>query len=310
LIKLIFLASIVQGNLKVANDLLAKSITHIDINSVNSPNQMFWLHVASVKNKIEMVRLLLDYGATPNIMDKDGRTPLYRAAEKGYTEIVKLLVSKGAIIDTADKDGKTPLYVACQNCDTELIKFLLSEGADINVADKDGKVAVVVAAEKDCIDAVELLLDYDARVLTTAYARTLLDRAIQKKNVALLELLFYHAAARGVLEPGKFLVDGSISVADSNGDTLLHIAAQKGHMPVVVFLLKHGAKINALNKQGKTPRDIAIDYKQQEIVYLLSNNSRNIVFGCTLLIVGIILVGGRKMLPMIISGRVKQDHVA
>ncbi|MGE3858195.1 MAG: ankyrin repeat domain-containing protein [Dehalococcoidia bacterium] len=44
----------------------------------------------------EIVRLLLEYGADPNIADGQGRSPLTLARERGYLEIVAMLEAAGA----------------------------------------------------------------------------------------------------------------------------------------------------------------------------------------------------------------------
>jgi uncharacterized protein len=44
----------------------------------------------------EIVRLLLDHGASPHLTDKYGRTPLDLARERGFDEIAALLVGAGA----------------------------------------------------------------------------------------------------------------------------------------------------------------------------------------------------------------------
>jgi ankyrin repeat protein len=44
----------------------------------------------------EIVRLLLAYGANPNIADGLGRSPLTLARERGYREIVRMLEEAGA----------------------------------------------------------------------------------------------------------------------------------------------------------------------------------------------------------------------
>jgi ankyrin repeat protein len=44
----------------------------------------------------EIVRMLLAYGANPNIADGQGRSPLTLARERGYTEMVRMLETAGA----------------------------------------------------------------------------------------------------------------------------------------------------------------------------------------------------------------------
>lgn len=57
-------------------------------------------------------RLLLDYGADPNIKTVDGLTPLHIAASWGQLSIVKLLLEKGANVADRDDDGNTPMDLA------------------------------------------------------------------------------------------------------------------------------------------------------------------------------------------------------
>ncbi|MBD0391861.1 ankyrin repeat domain-containing protein [Wolbachia endosymbiont of Pentalonia nigronervosa] len=57
---------------------------------------------------------------------------------------------------------------------------------------------------------------------------------------------------------------------NDNGNTLLHVAVFKGHKDIVEFLCEQlGININAKNKQGKTPLDIARDLEKQDIVQML-----------------------------------------
>jgi hypothetical protein len=54
------------------------------------------LHMAACEMYPEMVKLLLDFGADPNVRTVDGRTPLMEAAIRGRLENVKCLLSHGA----------------------------------------------------------------------------------------------------------------------------------------------------------------------------------------------------------------------
>jgi len=58
----------------------------------------------------EIVKMLLDKGANPDIQDKWGNTALMWAAVKNNPETVQLLLDAGANPDIQDNDGWTALY--------------------------------------------------------------------------------------------------------------------------------------------------------------------------------------------------------
>ncbi|RPB22045.1 ankyrin, partial [Terfezia boudieri ATCC MYA-4762] len=57
------------------------------------------LHIAAKKGHLEVVKVLLDKGATINAMTHVNRTALHMAAENGHLEVVKVLLDKGATIN-------------------------------------------------------------------------------------------------------------------------------------------------------------------------------------------------------------------
>jgi ankyrin repeat protein len=75
------------------------------------------------------VKLLLERGVDPNTQDKDGDTPLHKAAYKGYVDVVKLLLEHGADPNIKNKSGITPLYWAVFRGHVEVVKLLLEHGA-------------------------------------------------------------------------------------------------------------------------------------------------------------------------------------
>jgi ankyrin repeat protein len=76
-------------------------------------------------NDPRFVRLLLDHGADPNIREReDGNTPLHLASQNGRTEIARLLVEHGASVEVQDNLGRTPLDVASWWRHDEIIKLL------------------------------------------------------------------------------------------------------------------------------------------------------------------------------------------
>lgn len=88
-----------KGHLEVVRELLSRT----DIN-VNHTNFVGWtpLLEAIVLNdggerQQQIIALLLDHGADPNMTDKYGKTPLTLAKERGFGEIAARLIAAGAV---------------------------------------------------------------------------------------------------------------------------------------------------------------------------------------------------------------------
>ena len=65
------------------------------------------LHVAAYGGKEDIVQVLLEKGATVDVKDRDGATPLMKATEKDYPTIVELLLYWGADVEARDNGGWT-----------------------------------------------------------------------------------------------------------------------------------------------------------------------------------------------------------
>jgi hypothetical protein len=63
-----------------------------------------------------------------------------------------------------------------------------------------------------------------------------------------------------VLDAIKLCVARGLDVDafNANGQTLLHLAVQRGNNSIVRYLAESGAKLDMKNKQGRTPMDIAL----------------------------------------------------
>ena len=109
-----------------------------------------FLRAAAAGDLIGM-RLLLKYGADPNIPTADNLTPLGAASGIGYmgghskewsrsqrVEAVKFLLDLGARVDTADGTGRTPLHGAAYIGYTELVQLLVDAGGRLDAKDKGG----------------------------------------------------------------------------------------------------------------------------------------------------------------------------
>ncbi|KAI4294127.1 ankyrin, partial [Schizophyllum commune Tattone D] len=67
-----------------------------------------------------------------------------------------------------------------------------------------------------------------------------------------------------------------IECTDPLGQTLLHIAADNGHLGVAELLLERGARIAARSKQQETPLTRAAFNGQEDVVRLLLDKGADI----------------------------------
>jgi uncharacterized protein len=82
------------------------------------------LQSAVAGGHLEITRLLIEAGASPNVRDRDGYTPLHAAAQNGNVEIVRTLVFGGADIETASLKNEKPLDMALKNGHDEVVNLL------------------------------------------------------------------------------------------------------------------------------------------------------------------------------------------
>lgn len=122
------------------------TIEHNDISHVREILQQvtdvkelyFSLYAAIDHKRMEIIRLLLEAGLSPDVDDGYGGKPLHYATEAGYDDVVNLLLEYGANINLGTDDtGNTPLMVAVEESDSDMIKLLLTKGADPNIQDSE-----------------------------------------------------------------------------------------------------------------------------------------------------------------------------
>lgn len=147
--------NIIEKLVNILGDRTNSEISEI-INFKNKCTGETILLLASQKGYTEIVNLLLDKRANPNISNS-GNTSLIRACNSGYTEIVKLLLDKGADYNITDVAGYNPLYIACNNGYTKIVKLLLDNGANPNIS-KNGKTALIRAYKVDILKLLNYYL--------------------------------------------------------------------------------------------------------------------------------------------------------
>src|SRR5262249_46168784 len=95
-----------------------------------------------------VIRLLLEKGADPKLLTKDGNTAVMFAAGVGYRDkntrgserdaldAVKILVDAGLDVHTVNSRGETALHGAADRGADSIVQFLVERGAELNVKTK------------------------------------------------------------------------------------------------------------------------------------------------------------------------------
>lgn len=125
------------------------------------------LHVAASQGFPDMVGLLLDHGAKPNVKNLRGASPLHRAVgsyqasrTNEFLAVIKLLLDNGADVNLRDEYQWTPLHWLALDEDgwaIDLLEPLLKAGADRNAAGHNGQTALQIAEQRGRKDLVDLL---------------------------------------------------------------------------------------------------------------------------------------------------------
>ncbi len=122
-------------------------------------NGMYLLIMATNRNDLDEMRLLLDIPDIDVNVSHGMGTVLGIACLNGNTEAVRLLLAAPGIrVDQPDEHGFTPLEWALMSRSEAIIKLLIDAGADVNAVDEDGDTALIDAARNGEVAIARLLL--------------------------------------------------------------------------------------------------------------------------------------------------------
>lgn len=142
-----------------------------------------------MRGDVELVRLLLDAGADPDLKSA-GFTPLGQAALRGHARIAELLLQAGANPDIKSNDGNTPLIAAASMNRVVVIRVLMRAHPDFTLFNSEGRTALSLAAFENFEDAVRVMLEagVDANVQDKNKG-TALDSTTESDNKRIQKLL-------------------------------------------------------------------------------------------------------------------------
>ncbi|XP_055311305.1 protein fem-1 homolog B isoform X3 [Sitodiplosis mosellana] len=148
------------------------------------------LWCAAGSGHLNVIKLLIQYGANVNHKTKTHSTPLRAACFDGHLDIVKYLVAHSAEINLANVYNNTCLMISAYKGHTDVVEFLLSNGADPDQQALCGATALHYAAECGHVDICAALLDYGATLKRNEFDMTAVTTAAERTRELVVELFY------------------------------------------------------------------------------------------------------------------------
>lgn len=229
----------------------------------------------ALKSKNKTLPLaLLKAGADHRHTTPDGTTAIQLALYQGHYAFAAKMIKLGAITTDYDRNGNQPLHAAILANQKNLVQLLLSQGANANALTGESKVIwryevnftsapyvtykkspLLLAAESGSVEMMQLLVDAGAEVGYQNDEGMDVLLAAAQSNPSALRLAL-------ALQPNS-------NIQNISGQTPLHRLVEIGTestlnksqiIEMMTLLANHGAQSNIKDKNGKSPRDLVIEY--------------------------------------------------
>lgn len=231
------------------------------------------LIVAVEENQKEIVTLLLNHGADPNITDWTGKnTALDIAEQKNHIALIEILQKKGARYGSGSS-----FHLAAKNGDIVSVEEMLNKGHTLNEVDAaKGWTALHYAVHYGQKHLVEYLIvrGVDVNAKDFLGKNNPIDVLALGNRGEIVRILVkagaksaYGSSIHFCAETGDFAgvqkfydVDGKINGRDDkNGWMPIHYAVNAGDIEMVEYLICLGANVNGADFKGEiAPLDLAI----------------------------------------------------
>jgi ankyrin repeat protein len=207
------------------------------------------------RRKADILRIatsLISKGASVNVKNRQGMTPLLLACRSLSSELATLLIAKHAAVNSRDADGDTPLYLAAIFANEELVPLIISHGADVNAKNIRGLTALHAAVLIRNTRLVKMLISKGARINSMdsngrtplhciGYAEFEIDYCVPKAGWT--RSVKYSFANKNREIADLLLASGAdVSARTADGLTPLAVALITGNHGIAQVLRSRGAK--------------------------------------------------------------------
>ena len=256
---------------------------NVDLQDQTGRTALSW---AALSLDEDVIKILLNKGADPNLLDKGGSSPLYyvmcnlSAEHTLILRIVKILLAAGANPSIENRFGMNPLMVcfldSVQKIPYTLVATLLDAGANPNVKNSSGKTPLMIVCERNLFSFAKILIDAGADVnARDLEGNTALMIAAQESQICNFAFLIKkklsidvnacndkgYNALMYLCEKGldrnldlffKESIQPVLDIQSKEGNTALMLAAKRGKKEVVSKLIAAGASLDFQDAQGYT----------------------------------------------------------
>lgn len=230
-------------------------VQKVDINTLTETRDTA-MHAAAQLDNPEFAQYIHECGASLDIINDAGHTPLFISLAKKCKKTAVFLINAGSPVNTSLTSGTSPLILACELDDVEICSLLIGNGADVNKFNYAG-VPLHYSVNSGSLKIVSLLIKNGAK----------LDEQCRIFRLTPLGL----AILDGNYKITRFLIDqgANLEIVSRGGWRPLHIATSRGDIELITLLLNRGANINSKNSLGNTSLHIAAKDNNKECFELL-----------------------------------------
>lgn len=232
----------------IKNNRAAQAILDRCPNSAEKPDGKGrnFLHVAIQKGDFESVLFLISVNVNihSRVQDASKVTPLHLAVEVGSEMIVRNLLLAGANINDVNVQKQTALHYAAEHDHSNLCSILIENKIDFNAVDSSLNNALHVACQKGNLATCKVLLqesqiNAEACNLRGQNCLHLISQyGKENMNAAIYELFI------------SSMPEYPINKTDAEGNTPLLLAYMNGNANLCRALVKSGACLGAVNRNG------------------------------------------------------------
>lgn len=211
----------------------------VDINERDQHGNTF-LHLAAKSANLSEIEYLLDHGADPEVVNKDGETPLHVAIEQDAgTRIIKKLMTTRTMC-MMDHRQRTPLMLAASLKDRLIVEKLLIRGVPADQESDLGTALHFACIRDKNISMIQRLIQAGANPIKKSrrYGYTPLMVAVCHRANHNADYLLHKYS--------------QMSVQDDDDNYLTHLAARNGNSEMLRSLLERGLLATWRNKWGST----------------------------------------------------------